>query len=99
MKTISFCTLACAFFLAGQAIAQKRHSSSRKPPLPRPAAMPRHLRRHLRSPADAPSAQPSAKTPAPIVCATHYDGWYTFNGDLEAQNYSRRPDHADNVGG
>ncbi len=90
MKTISFCTLACAFFLAGQAMAQ---NATQQPQTAAPAtggnAAPPSAA--PASPQTAPSAQPSAKTPAPIVGATHYEGWYTFNGDLKAQKYSTPP--------
>jgi quinoprotein glucose dehydrogenase len=34
------------------------------------------------------SPQPVA-SPQPIVGATHYEGWYTFNGNLENQKYSQ----------
>ncbi|MGB0087848.1 MAG: pyrroloquinoline quinone-dependent dehydrogenase [Rhodomicrobiaceae bacterium] len=87
MKTISFCTLACAFFLAGQAMAQ---NATQQPQTAAPAtggnAAPPSAA--PASPQTAPSAQPSAKTPAPIVGATHYEGWYTFNGNLKDQKYS-----------
>jgi quinoprotein glucose dehydrogenase len=33
------------------------------------------------------TSSPPAST-APIAGATHYDGWYTFNGNLEDQKYS-----------
>ncbi len=52
-------------------------------PAPQPAAP---------SPAPAAPAQaasPQAAPPQqPIVGATHYSGWYTFNGDLEDRKYS-----------
>lgn len=34
------------------------------------------------------NSQPSPAPAAPVVGATHYDGWYTFNGNLEDQKYS-----------
>ncbi len=34
-----------------------------------------------------PAPQPPSR--APVVGATHYSGWYTFNGDLEDRKYSR----------
>ena len=36
-----------------------------------------------------PQSRPPAAPPQQIVGATHYDGWYTFNGDLESQKYSQ----------
>ena len=32
---------------------------------------------------------PPAVPPQQLVGATHYDGWYTFNGNLENQKYSQ----------
>jgi len=43
------------------------------------------------SPQDASQQPPPSPPPTPseqIVGATHYDGWYTFNGNLENQKYS-----------
>ena len=40
-------------------------------------------RRHSASPATA-----ARRRHGPMVGATHYDGWYTFNGDLEGQKFS-----------
>ncbi|HZD90054.1 MAG TPA: PQQ-binding-like beta-propeller repeat protein [Pseudolabrys sp.] len=34
-----------------------------------------------------PTPQPATQTP--IVGTTHYSGWYTFNGDLKDQKYSK----------
>jgi quinoprotein glucose dehydrogenase len=36
-----------------------------------------------------PQAPPLAAPPQQTVGATHYDGWYTFNGNLENQKYSQ----------
>lgn len=36
----------------------------------------------------APQTQPPSAPAAQIAGATHYDGWYTFNGNLENQKYS-----------
>ena len=42
-------------------------------------------------PQGASQQPPPSPPPTPseqIVGATHYDGWYTFNGNLENQKYS-----------
>ena len=36
-----------------------------------------------------PQSPPPPSSPQQIVGATHYDGWYTFNGNLENQKYSQ----------
>ena len=36
-----------------------------------------------------PQTSPPAVAPSQIVGAVHYDGWYTFNGNLENQKYSQ----------
>jgi len=73
-RIVLFAALAGAPGLAGVAFAQT--------PPQVPAASP-----NGESPAPAkPAPQPPPQ--APVVGATHYSGWYTFNGDLEDRKYS-----------
>ena len=38
--------------------------------------------------ADPVNPVPPASPASPVVGASHYDGWYTFNGNLEDQKFS-----------
>ena len=72
ISTVSITTLICALGLTGVALAQNSP----------PAASPNE---EMPAPAK-PAPQPPSQ--APVVGATHYSGWYTFNGDLEDRKYS-----------
>ena len=44
---------------------------------------------HAWSQTAGPQSSPLAAPTQQIIGATHYDGWYTFNGNLENQKYSQ----------
>jgi len=81
MKPLSDCVRICGLLflllVSGTALAQSAGTTQSAPA-------------NVNAPGGATESteQPASPTPQPIVGTTHYDGWYTFNGNLEDQKYS-----------
>ena len=85
MKTFRTCALCCALALA---FGMSGPASAQET----------HPPSTLANPQPAGEEEPEA-SPPPVVSATHYDGWYTFNGNLEDQKFSEADQITpDNVG-
>ncbi|MEJ2624542.1 MAG: pyrroloquinoline quinone-dependent dehydrogenase [Pseudolabrys sp.] len=80
----SLAAFAGALFIGNGALAQNATTAPSNAPSVTPAKQPSNP---TAAAAQKPAPQPPSQTP--VVGATHYSGWYTFNGDLMDQKYSK----------